>query len=110
MILLMALTVVSCSTIAENVEIDTDAILASTCQQLADGLSEKLVEAVTSVEASSDFDLPDVDIAGLIDRAEILGCSPDDMRAIVADAIQDVETTSSAAQEWLDELEMVAAE
>lgn len=101
---------VSCATIAENVEIDTDAILADTCQQLADGLSDKLIDAVAAVEANAEVTLPDVDIAGLIDRAGALGCSPDDMRAIISETIEEVETTSSEAQDWLNQLEAVARE
>jgi len=106
-VLVLSLVLASCSTITDNIQVDTDAIIASTCQQLADGLSNQLTEAVAAFESTSDVELPEVDISGLIDRAETLGCSPDDMREIIASAIDEVETTSEAAQSWLADLQAV---
>lgn len=96
----------SCSAISDNVKIDVDVkgIVASTCQQLADGLADQLAEAVVQLDAGTDVELPEVDVRGLIDRAEGLGCSPDDLGALVSEKLDDLDANSDVAREYIDQV------
>lgn len=89
---------VSCSTIKENITVDVNGIIASSCSQLADKFAEQLADALVELNANSDAELPDIDIGALIDRAESLGCSPDDMKQLVADKLELANATSEKAK------------
>lgn len=106
---LIALTVLvssACATIRENVSVDVDVkgIIASTCQQLADRFADQLADTIVELEASTEQDLPDVDVRSLIDRADDLGCSPDDLSALVNQKVEALQADSARAREWLDDI------
>jgi len=103
-VLALALVTAGCDTIRDNVSIDVDVkgIIASTCQQLADRFADRLAETVVELDASTEQDLPDIDVRGLIDRADDLGCSPDDLSALVSEKVAALETDSAKARAWLD--------
>lgn len=96
----------SCSTIADNVSIDVDVkgLVASTCQQLANGFADQLAEAVVELDAGTDIELPDIDVRGLIDRADDLGCSPDDLEALVTEKLGEIDAGSAQARQLLDQI------
>lgn len=105
-VLALVLSTAGCATIQENVSIDVDVqgIIASTCQQLADRFADQLAEVVVELDASTDADLPDIDVRGLIDRADDLGCSPEDLTALVSEKIDTVQADSERARAWLDQI------
>ncbi len=88
----------SCSAIRENVTVDVEGIIASSCSQLADKFSEELADALIELNANTDAELPDVDVGALIDRAGSLGCSPDDMKQLVAAKLEQADATSDKAK------------
>lgn len=111
---LVALVVVlgGCATIKENVSVDVNGIIASSCAQLADKFSDQLSDALVQLDSNTDADLPDVDVGALIDRAESLGCSPEEMKQLVAEKLKTANATSEKARELIQsvsgELESVS--
>ena len=101
----LTLIVGACATISDNITVDVDGIIASTCTQLADKFADELAEALVEFDASVDVDIPDIDVASLIDRAEALGCSPEDMRQLVSENLERVEATSDQARQLLNEVQ-----
>ena len=101
-----ALGLGACSAITDNVKIEVDVkgIVASTCQQLANGLADQLTDVVAELDSGTDVDLPEIDVRGLIERAEDLGCSPDDLEALVTEKLGDIHATSDVARQYLDEV------
>ncbi len=93
-----ALALGSCSAIKENVTVDVEGIIASSCSQLADKFSEQLADALVELNANTDAELPDIDVGALIDRAGSLGCSPDDMKQLVAAKLEQADATSDKAK------------
>ena len=105
-LLVISLFLTACDTIKENVTIDVDVegIIASTCTQLADKFAEQLAEALVELDATTDANLPDIDVGSMIDRAEGLGCSPEEMRRLVADNLEKVDATGERAKELIDQV------
>lgn len=103
-ILVGALGITSCSTIADNVSVDVKGIVASTCQQLATGFANQLADAVAELDAGTDATLPNIDVSELIERASDLGCSPDDLEALVRAKLGELEATSDAARIMLEQV------
>lgn len=93
-----------CATITDNVSIDVRSIVASSCQQLASGFADQLADVVADVDAGATGALPDVDVAGLIARASDLGCSPDDLEALITEKLSEIEATSEGARNLLDQV------
>lgn len=105
-LLTLSVLLAACDTIKENVKIDVDVegIIASTCTQLADKFAERLAEALIELDTNTDANLPDIDVGSMIDRAEGLGCSPDEMRRLVADNLEKVDATGERAKELIDQV------
>ena len=93
-----ALALLSCSAIRENITVDVEGIIASSCTQLADKFSEQLADALVELNASTDAELPDIDVGALIDRAGALGCSPEEMKRLVAAKLEQADATSEKAK------------
>ena len=103
-LLVFSLFLTACDTIKENVSIDVEAIIASTCTELADKFAGRLAEALVELDATTDANLPDIDVGSMIDRAEGLGCSPEEMRRLVADNLEKVDATGERARELIDQV------
>ena len=103
---LVAMSLTSCATITDNVsiEVDVKGLVASTCQQLASGFADQLVEAVAELDAGTDVALPDIDVRALIDRADDLGCSPDDLQTLVTEKLGEIDAVSAPARQLLDQV------
>lgn len=104
-----ALLLAGCSTISDNVSVDVDGIIASTCEAFADQLTRQIELQLTTISDQVDVDLPTIDVEGAIDRAEDLGCSPEDMRSLIEDNLDTINTTSEKAQQLLEDLQDQAA-
>jgi hypothetical protein len=96
---------VGCSTISDNVSVDMDGIIAATCENFAEQLTRQIEIQLTTITDQVDVDLPDIDVQGAINRAEDLGCSPDDMRSLIEDNLDTITTTSEKAQQLLEDLQ-----
>ena len=96
--LVVLVVLAGCSTIKENVSVDVNGIIASSCAQLADRFSDQLSDALTQLDSSTDAELPDIDVGALIDRAESLGCSPEEMKRLVAEKLETANATSEKAK------------
>lgn len=104
MFVVAATVFVGCSTIADNVTVDIDGIIASTCATFADQLTRQIEIQLTQLTDENDIPLPDVDIEQAIDRAQELGCSPDDMRSLIEGNLETVIAESDKARAALEEL------
>lgn len=102
----LALVAAACGNVFENIEItiDGEQIFADTCQDLADTIAETVDEKLAEVDANQDTDLPDIDVEGLIDSADDLGCSPDELRRLVDESLGNVESATDKARSFLDGL------
>ena len=102
----LALLAASCGNVLENIEItiDGEQIFADTCQDLADSIAETVDERLEEVDANQDADLPEIDVEGLIDQADDLGCSPEELRNLVDESLGKVESVSETARGFLDGL------
>ena len=103
-LIVAAAVLVGCGTIADNVSVDIDGIIAATCETFADQLTRQIETQLTELTDGTDITLPDVDIDQAIDRARELGCSPDDMRSLIEDNLEAVVAGSDKARAALDEL------
>ncbi len=103
------LLLVSCSTVTDNVSVDVDGIIAATCEAFADQLTRQIEIQLTTITDQIDAELPEIDVEGAIDRAEGLGCSPDDMRSLITDNLGSLDATSERARQLVDELRDQAA-
>lgn len=106
LVAVLALVVAGCGNVLENIEItiDGEQIFADTCQDLADSIAEKVDEQLAEVDANQDADLPDIDVEALIDSADDLGCSPEELRRLVDESLSDVESVTETARNFLDGL------
>lgn len=101
-----AVIVASCGTITDSVsiDIDIDGIIATTCANFADQLSRQIETQLADLTDESGVALPDLDIEAAIDRAQDLGCSPEDMRALITENLDEVGATTEKAREVLEDL------
>ena len=106
LVAVLALMAVGCGNVLENIEItiDGEQIFADTCQDLADSIAESVDQKLDEVDANQEADLPDIDVEGLIDKADDLGCSPDELRRLVDDSLSDVESATETARGFLEGL------
>lgn len=95
----------SCAAVADNVSIDMDGIIASTCQSFADQLTNQLEQQLAELTSDAEVEVPDIDIEAAIDRAEGLGCSPDEMRRIIGENLDTITATSDRAKEVVDQIQ-----
>ena len=102
----LALLAVGCGNVLDNIEItiDGEQIFADTCQDLADSIAETVDQKLEEVDANQDADLPEIDVDALIDQADDLGCSPEELRNLVDESLGTVESATEKARSFLDGL------
>lgn len=102
----LALFAGGCGNVLDNIEvtIDGEQIFADTCQDLADSIAETVDRKLDEVDANQDADLPDIDVEGLIDQADDLGCSPEELRRLVDEKLAGIESATDKARGFLDGL------
>jgi len=106
LVAVLALVAAGCGNVLENIEItiDGEQIFADTCQDLADSIAESVDQTLDEVDANQEADLPDIDVEGLIDKADDLGCSPEELRRLVDDSLSNIESATDKARGFLDSL------
>lgn len=102
----LALIAAGCGNVLENIEItiDGEQIFVDTCQDLADSIAETVDQKLDDVDANQEADLPDIDVEGLIDQADDLGCSPEELRRLVNENLAGIESATEKARGFLDGL------
>ncbi len=102
----LVLIAAACGNVLDNIEItiDGEQIFADTCQDLADSIAETVDTKLEEVDANQEADLPDIDVEGLIARADDLGCSPEELRRLVNERLAGIESATEKARGFLDGL------
>ena len=106
MVAALALMAAACGNVLDNIEINIDGeqIFADTCQDLADSIAETVDTKLEEVDANQEADLPDIDVEGLIDQADDLGCSPEELRRLVDESLSNVQSATDRARSFLEGL------
>lgn len=108
MLVVAVVALSGCTTIADNVSVDVDGIIAATCEAFADQLTRQIETQLSQLTDESELTLPDVDIEQAINRAQELGCSREDMRSLIEDNLETITAGSEKARAALDELRQQA--
>ncbi len=104
----VGLFIAACGNVLDNITVDINIdgrqIFADTCQDLADQLADTIDAQLAEVDRNSDADLPDIDVDGIVDRADDLGCSPDELRQLVDDRLAGINSVSVRAKGFVVDL------